>query len=469
MSQTTTYIHEDFLLNSSLSRRLFHDVAKPLPIVDVHNHLPPAQIAEDTQPNNLATLWVIADQYKHRAMRINGVAERGITGEADDYEKYTHWAKTLPKTLGNPLYAWSYLELQRVFDCHLLLNEHSAQEVWEQCNQRIEQGRVTPVSLLKQFGVEALCTSDDLLDDVSVHQQASASGIAVRPSLRTDTILELSDSFVAWCQRLEAMTDNPISDLDSYEAAIRQRFADFDAAGCRLADQALDAGFDFQKTDRATASTLFEKRLAGTSLSASEVTALKSYLLVMVGKACAHHGWALQLHIGAQRQTSTRLKNTPGIWGGFAAIGQVTDIATLVSVLDTMDQAAALPRIVLYNLNPADNAAFASLAGSFSEDGVAGKIQLGSAWWYNDHYDGIASQLSAFANHGLLHHAIGMTTDSRSFLSMLRHEYFRRVLCEWLAQGVHKGLFPQDETLLGELVTAVCYTNAKDWILTKNV
>lgn len=464
MIVTENYITENFLLTNELSQFLYKTYAKDLPIVDFHNHLNPSWIANDEHPGNISQLWVMADQYKHRAMRINGIPEDGITGSASDYEKFKNWAKTLPKTLGNPLYSWSYLELSEIFDIKSALNINSADEIWETCNEKINKGELSTLSLIKKFNVEVLCTSDDLLDDVSVHKRASNKSVTVLPSLRTDSILDQSEAFNPWCDILEDLTQIKIKDLDSYEAAIQNRFDLFSDAGCKLADQALDAGFEFHWVDKSKANAIFKQFLSGERLSDVEAVSLRSYFLVMIGRLCHKHNWVLQLHIGAQRKTSTRLKNLVGGAGGYAAIGASFDIATLTEILDTMECNGQLPRIILYNLNPADNAAFASLTGSFTEDGVSGKIQFGPTWWYNDHYEGIVNQLKALANHGVLHNSIGMTTDSRSFLSLSRHEYFRRVFCEMISTWTKKGLLPHDISILKELVEDVCYRNAKNWI-----
>lgn len=468
MTKTTPYINEDFLLTNKLSKSLYHDFAKSQPIIDFHNHLDPAKIVANECPENMSRLWVIADQYKHRAMRMNGIAEQGITGNSSDYDKYMNWAKTLPKTLGNPLYQWSYLELKRVFDIDATLNENSAKEIWDECQSQIASGKLSTGTLLEKFNVAALCTSDDLLDDVSVHKKASKGRTLVLPSLRTDSILDLSESFNPWCCILEDLTQIKINDLDSYETAIQKRFDFFTDAGCKLADQALDAEFEFHWVDRSKANTIFKQFLSGVGLTDKECVSLQSYLLILVGKACVQRNWVLQLHIGAQRKTSSRLKKLVGGAGGFAAIGSTTNIANLVELLDTMDKNEELPKIILYNLNPNDNAAFASLTGSFSKDGLAGMIQFGPAWWYNDHYEGIVNQLKALASHGLLHNSIGMTTDSRSFLSMSRHEYFRRVFCESISNWVKQGILPNDISILKELVEDVCFRNAKKWILKTN-
>ncbi|BFP42660.1 glucuronate isomerase [Flavobacteriaceae bacterium GF1] len=469
MIKTNSLVHNDFLLTDKLSKSLYHDFAKTLPIIDFHNHLNPSMIANDNQPENLFTLWVMVDQYKHRAMRMNGVAENGITGNASDYGKYFNWAKTLPRTLGNPLYQWSYLELQRVFDIQLELDESSAREIWEECQDQINSGKLSTVMLLKKFNVEALCTSDDLLDDVSIHKKASEKGVKVLPSLRTDSILDQSDTFHSWCTVLEGLLQTKIKDLDSFEAALGKRFDVFSDAGCKLVDQALDAGFEFNWVDKSKADTIFKQFLSGERLNDLESVSLQSYLLVWIGRACAQRGLILQLHIGAQRKTSSRLRQLLGNTGGFAAIGAPSNVATLVAILDTMDKNGQLPKTILYNLNPADNVAFASLTGSFSEDGIVAKIQFGPAWWYNDHYEGIINQLKALASYGLLHNSIGMTTDSRSFLSMSRHEYFRRVFCQFISGWVKKGLLPNDTTILKELVQDVCYRNAKNWILKSTI
>ncbi|WP_339710719.1 glucuronate isomerase [uncultured Kriegella sp.] len=465
MKMTTPYIHKDFLLSDELSRSLYYDFAQQLPIIDFHNHLNPAMIASNAQPENLSKLWVMSDQYKHRAMRINGIPEDGITGNATDYDKYLNWVKTLPRTLGNPLYQWSYLELKRVFDIDSTLNESSANDIWNECQKQIDSGKLATVTLLKKFNVEVLCTSDDLLDDVSIHKKASEKGIVILPSLRTDSIVNKPEEFQIWHKILENLTQIKIKDLDSYEAAVLKRFDLFSDAGCKLADQALDSGFEFHQMDKSKVETIFKQFLSGEQLNDVDRVSLQSYLLVMVGRACAQKKWILQLHIGAQRKTSSRLKNLVGGAGGYASIGSVTNISTLVEVLDTMDKNGQLPKIILYNLNPVDNAAFASLTGSFPEDGISGKIQFGPAWWYNDHYEGIINQLKALASHGLLHNSIGMTTDSRSFVSMSRHEYFRRVFCDLISTWVKQGLLPNDMAILKELIEDVCYRNAKKWIL----
>lgn len=401
------YIHGDFLLKTALARRLYHEHAAPLPIIDYHNHLDARALADDRAFENIAQLWVATDPYKHRAMRIAGVPERLITGDATDREKFDAWAATLPQTLGNPLFHWTALELKRYFGIDELLSRESAPSIWSRCNEQLRDADFTARQLIARANVECLCTSDALGDDLQAHAKLAASGFSTRilPSLRDPDAL-----------------DGTRLDL-------------FQQLGCRLADHAV-TGFD-------------------------------SELLRASAGEYARRGWILQLHIGAQRQTSTRLRHLAGPAGGYATIGSACDIAALCRFLDALEQENALPRTILYPLNPADYPALATLTGSFAEDGVRGKLQLGPAWWYNDHALGIRSHLDALASYGLLSSFIGMTTDSRSLLSMVRHEYFRRILCDWLGDQVETGAFPGDLDILGQLVRAIACENARDWVFGK--
>jgi glucuronate isomerase len=465
-----TFIPDDFLLENKMSRTLFHGTAKRLPVIDYHNHLDPVHLAENHRFEDLAQLWVIPDQYKHRAMRISGIPEAEITGNVPGKKKFHNWAATLPKTLGNPLFHWSAMELKAVFGVEELLNPENAERIYHHCNERLQSEDLRSISLLKLWNVEHLCTSDDLLDDLQPHMAASAQhGIRVQPSLRGDSIVEVDrPAYSDWLARLSRQTQVDIEDLETYEVAVRQKLAAFQAADCQFADHALDAGFQFQLPERSVAEQLFRQCLRGQPLDKSGLRQLKSFLLHFLGREYAARSWTLQLHIGAQRATSSRLRSLAGRAGGYAAIGQATDISSLVALLDSLEKKQALPRMILYNLNPVDNQALASLTGSFTEDGVAGKVQFGPAWWYNDHFAGIRAQLISLANYGLLHHAIGMTTDSRSILSFSRHEYYRRVLCNLVGEWVEKGHLPADEALLEQLIRAVCYGNIKNWITEKS-
>ena len=400
------FIHDDFLLKTASARRLYHELAAGLPIIDYHNHLGPRELADDRQFANLSQLWIASDPYKHRAMRIAGVPERFITGDATDCEKFDAWAATVPQTLGNPLFHWTALELKRYFDITEFLLPESASRVWATCNERLGDSHYTARGLIARANVECLCTSDRLPDDLLAHARLAKSGFPTRvlPSLRVDE---------------EATFDRSL---------ITERLDFFQQMGCRLADHAV-IGFD-------------------------------SELLRAHAREYARRGWILQLHIGAQRQTSTRLRKLAGPAGGYATIGPSCDIPGLCRFLDDLEKEGCLPRTILYPLNPADYAALATLTGSFAEDGVRGKIQLGPAWWYNDHALGIRQHLDALASYGVLSTFIGMTTDSRSLLSMVRHEYFRRVVCDWLGDQVQAGVLPPNDQFLGPLVRGLCHDNA---------
>ena len=460
------FIHDNFLLQNKIAQQLFHEVAKELPVIDYHNHLIPMHLANNHRFENLTQLWISPDQYKHRAMRIHGIPEEGITGNASDKQKFIHWAHTFPHTLGNPLFHWSCLELKRIFDVEELLGKDNAEYIWQHCNARLQEEGFSTIELLKKWRVESLCTSDELLEDLQVHKEATRQqGIEVLPSLRGDSIIAIErPEFRNWLESLSNHTQISIQNLNAYQAAIQHKLDNFQQAGCQFADHALDAGFKFERTDQSSADALFRRHLSGATLSAEELLLLKSWLLVFLGSEYASRKWKLQLHVGAQRNTSTRLRNLVGGAGGYASIGKTAAIASLALYLDVLEQKGNLPHIVLYTLNPSDNEAFASLTGSFTENGVPGKVQFGPAWWYNDHYEGLRRQLTVLANYGLLHHFIGMTTDSRSLLSFSRHEYFRRVWCNLLGEWVEQGHMPGDWDLLTSITTAVCYKNVKNWI-----
>ena len=442
------FISDRFLLEDGLAAELYGCV-KDLGAVDYHNHLDPASMATDRHYSNIARLWVISDPYKHRAMRMCGVPERLITGDADDFEKFLAWADVCPKTLGGPLFHWSALEMKRVFGIDEMLTSGNAREIWGFCNSRLGEGGLSCNDILNGFNAEYLCTSDDFRDDVSVHTDASGKGFKVCPSLRADSILTFPGEYPT---------------LDEYLDFVQTRLDVFDESGCRLADHAIDGGFHYDEVSREKASCIYLDRKVADD---GAISALKSYVLSWLIKEYAHRGWVLQLHIGAQRQTSSRLRALAGPAGGYASIGSCCDITSLCRLLDEAECHGALPRTILYTLNPADNAAFATLCGSFSaEDGMP-KIQFGPAWWYNDHKYGMESHLEVISSYGLLSTFIGMTTDSRSFLSLSRHEYFRRILCSWIAEKVRKGEFPEDLDLLAGTVRGIAHDNARAWIFGK--
>ena len=465
-----SFITDNFLLSNKTAETLFHSHAHQLPVVDYHNHLNPKYLAENKQFSSIAELWVTGDPYKHRAMRINGMPEQGITGNATDKEKYLNWVKTFPKTIGNPLFHWTCLELKHIFGIDELLSAQNAEEIWNHCNTLLQEDGFRAVDLLRKWNAETVCTSDDLLDDLTPHQTATnlKLGLTVLPSLRSDSMIAFeTPGFTGWLTRLSGCSGLEIRTLDQFKEAIVSKLNNFEVAGCRLSDHSLDGGFTFDFSSSANPDQLFASILSGTQLSVTDLAILKTHLLVFLGKEYSKRKWIMQLHIGPQRFTSSRLRKIAGTAGGYATIGQSSNIEGLCHFLDALEQEEKLPRTIIYTLNPSDNEAFATITGSFTEDGLAGKVQFGPAWWYNDHYDGMRQQLIALSSYGLLGHFIGMTTDSRSILSFSRHEYFRRLLCNLIGQWVEEGLLPNDSTLLNQLVADISYNNSKNMILKK--
>jgi len=466
MTLVKQFLDDNFLIANKTAAFLYHDVAVGLPIIDYHNHIDPKHIHEDKSYANISELWLKPDPYKHRLMRMCGIPEAKITGDASDKEKFLNWATVFPNVIGNPLYHWSCLELQRIFDIDILLSEDTAEEIWNICNAKLQEPGFTASGILRAWNVEAMCTSDDLIDDIDIHKQATDRliNMDVRPSLRGDAIVSFKSNDPGnWHSRLTKISNSNITDLETYKSAIIDQMSRFEQAGCLMSDHALNAGFRFIETSEDIANRLFDKYWSGQDLSTEEQTRLQSHILVYLGKEYGKRNWIMQLHIGAQRHTSTRLRTLAGKAGGYACIGSSCDIASLTSFLDTIERTGHLPRIILYTLNPADYEGLASMTGSYAEGGVSGKIQLGPAWWYNDHLDGIRRHLSVLTNYSLISSFIGMTTDSRSMLSFSRHEYFRRVLCNCIGEWAENGFMPQDKDVLSQLVENISYRNIKKW------
>ena len=438
------FIKSDFLLETPLARTLYHEYVEGLPIADYHNHLVPAELASDRRFSDIGQLWVASDPYKHRAMRLHGENEAVISGHASTREKFDAWARTLPHTLGNPLFHWSAMEMKNVFGLDEMPDPSCADKVWDACNERLKEDSFSTMGILRGFGVKVLSTSDDLLDDVTVHSSVRGD-IKVTPSLRADSVLGFAP---AWLERLGSPKT-----LEEYLAAVDARLDVFSENGCRVADHALDDGWRFVLTDFETAAKLY---------AAAEFAdvRLKSFVLGHLACEYSRRGWAMLLHIGAQRFTSSRLRSLAGPAGGYASIGNTCDVKSLCAFLDSQDVKGELPKTGLFTLNPADNAALAVLTGSYSQDGVVGKVQFGPAWWYNDHFYGMTDQLENLAAYSLMPQFIGMTTDSRNVLSFSRHDYFRRILCNWLADKTLRGQFPADEAYLGHIAADISYNNA---------
>lgn len=465
MTVKLEFLNDDFLLDSPTGRTLYHEIAADLPIVDFHCHIDPSWIADDKRFSNIAELWVINDPYKWRAMRINGVAERLTTGEAPAFEKFEAWAATVPRTIGNPLFHWSALELKRYFGVDEPLTPETAKAIWEHCNDLLRLPGYSTLGLLRKTNVHTLCTSDDVLDTLDWHRAATdRTDMKMLPSLRADSIINVTGAgFAGFCRSLARQTGVQVESLAAYKTALRVRLDAFHSEGCRLADIALDQPL-YELAQAETIAAGFATLLQGDRAGAQAIDQLKTDLLLFLGEECSVRGWAMQLHVGAQRTTSHRLQNLVGAAGGYACIGRSSDIEPVAKFLNHLETLGRLPRTVLYTLNPSDMDMYASITGAFVEEGVPGKVQFGPAWWLNDNRDGIVRQLKALGNMGLLSRHIGMTTDSRSLLSFSRHEYYRRIFCNLIGGWADSGEIPHDIGWLSPLVRDVCYGNARDWV-----
>lgn len=462
-----TFIHEDFLLQSDAARHLYHTCAEKLPIFDFHCHLPVKEIAENRQFRNLAEISLEHDHYKWRVMRANGVAERFCSGDAEPDEKFMAWARTVPYTLRNPLHHWTHLELARYFDIFELLDETTAPTVWEKANERLQSNQLSAQRILEKFQVVALCTTDDPTASLEHHEQIEQSRLSTRvfPTFRPDRALETDDpaDFNKWTDSLAESADVEIRRLADFLDALRKRHDDFHQHGCRLSDHGLETCYAENCKDR-EAEAVFAKLLGGKQISAEEKAKLCSFLMMFFAHLDAEKGWTKQLHLGALRNTNTRMLAALGRDSGFDSIGDWSQARALAGYLDRLDRENALPKMILYNVNPAESYVFAAMTGNFQDGSRAGKIQFGSAWWFLDQKEGMKLQLNALSNCGLLSRFVGMVTDSRSFLSFPRHEYFRRILCNLLGDEVEKGLLPDDEKLLGSMIRGICLENARELI-----
>jgi glucuronate isomerase len=459
-----TFIHEDFLLKTDLARRLFHEVAAPLPIIDYHCHLPPADIAANRRFRNLFEIWLEGDHYKWRAMRTNGVAEKYCTGAADPYEKFLAWARTVPHTLRNPLYHWSHLELKRYFGVDVLLNEKTAPEVWERANARLRDPDRDVRGIMKDFRVEVVCTTDDPTDDLAHHRAIAASspGTRVFPTFRPDALLRVDDPafFNAYVEKLAAAANTDVATFKGLQEALRRRHDFFHAQGCRLSDHGISHAYA-SFAPEAEVAAIYDRARAGKAASADEKDVFATAIMLLSGRLDAEKGWVKQLHLGAQRNNNTRMRRTLGPDTGFDSIGDWPQADRLARYLDRLDQDNLLPKTILYNLNPADNYVLGTMLGNFQDGTTAGKLQFGAGWWFLDQREGMAWQINALSNLGLLSRFVGMLTDSRSFMSYPRHEYFRRLLCDILGDDAQRGEIPDDFELLADLVRNISYANAK--------
>jgi len=461
-----SFIHDDFLLQSDAARDLYHTFAKSEPIYDYHCHLPPAQIADNHAFADLAEIWLGGDHYKWRAMRSNGVAERFCTGDADPFAKFQAWAATVPHTLRNPLYHWTHIELKRYFEIDELLDESTATRIWKKANERLAGPELSTQGILRKFKVDSVGTTDDPTDDLKYHRQFAASGHPTRmvPAFRPDKALTVNNPalFNPWVEKLSAAADLDISNLSDFLEALKSRHEFFHQHGSRLSDHGLNqcyADFCSPKTGAA----IFSKARRGVAASPEEHAKFASFMMLFFGRLDAEKGWTKQLHLGAMRNTNTRRMKELGADTGFDSIGEYPQGQALAAFLDRLDQENALPKTILYNLNPADNYLFATMLGNFQDGTIPGKIQLGSGWWFLDQKEAMQWQLNALSNLGLLSRFVGMVTDSRSFMSYPRHEYFRRVLCDLIGCDMENGEIPADEALVGTMIRNICFGNAKQY------
>ncbi|MCF4101092.1 glucuronate isomerase [Gillisia sp. M10.2A] len=459
------FIDDNFLLETEYAQKLYHDYAKSLPIIDYHCHLSVEEIANDRKFSNLSELWIEGDHYKWRAMRTLGIQEKYITGTSTAKEKFEKWAATIPYTLRNPLYHWTHLELQRYFGITTTLNESNAIKIYNQCNDLIATPAFSARNLLKKMNVEVVCTTDDPADDLNYHKQIADDNFEVKilPTFRPDSLLGIEeDNFNSYLKIISEKTSIEIDDFSSLLKAIESRIEYFHAHGCRLSDHGLDRAFSENFTPESL-DIIFKKKLRNEKLDDIQIKVYKSGLLFHLGKLYASKNWTMQLHLGPLRDTNTRMLKKIGLNAGVDSIGDFEQAKPLAKFLDSLNSENSLPKTILYNLNPADNEVMATMAGNFMGNTQKGKVQHGAAWWFLDQKDGIEKHLNTISNMGLISCFVGMLTDSRSLLSMPRHEYFRRILCNLFGNDIQKKELPEDIEWIGKIIQDICYYNAKEY------
>lgn len=458
------FLDDNFLLQTKTAEYLFHEHAKKMPIIDYHNHLIPEQIAQDKKFENITQAWLYGDHYKWRGMRTNGIAEKYITGDASDYEKFEKWAETVPYTLRNPLYHWTHLELQRYFGVKELLNPSTAKEIYEKTKSMLQTDAYSVRGLLRKMNIETLCTTDDPIDSLEFHKQIKESGfeINVLPAWRPDKSMAVDDpeTYNKYIDRLAEVSGIQINDYTSLIEALRKRQNFFQERGCKLSDHGLDSFYSETFTEKEL-KEIFAKVRKGKALSKEEILKFKSGMLYEFAVMDYEKGWAQQFHVGPIRSNNTRMFKLIGPDTGFDSIGDFEQALPMARFMDSLAKDGKLTKTIIYNINPSDNEVFATMLGNFQDGSVPGKIQWGSGWWFLDQKDGMEKQMNALSNLGLLSRFVGMLTDSRSFLSFPRHEYFRRILCNLIGNDVENGELPNDRQLLGQMVEDISYNNAK--------
>lgn len=457
-----TFITDQFLLNSAPAQRLYHDFAEHLPIIDYHNHLPPYEIADDKNFQNLTQAWLYGDHYKWRAMRTCGIDESYITGDRPDKEKFIQWATIVPFTMRNPLYHWTHLELQRYFGVTDLLSANTAEKIYDECSEKLRSPEYSVRNLLRKMNVKLLCTTDDPTDSLEHHRNIAADKfeIQVLPAFRPDAAMNISDplKFKAYLNKLEACSNTEINSFQKLLEALKKRHNFFASVGCKVSDHGLEEMYADDFDDRSIAS-IFDKLNSGKAVEAKDERMFKSAMLYHFAIWDHEKGWVQQFHLGALRNNNSRRLNDLGPDTGWDSIGDFPQAKSLSKFFDRLDRENKLAKTIIYNLNPADNHVFAAMTGNFNDGSTEGKMQWGSSWWFLDQKDGIIEQLNTLSNIGLLSKFIGMLTDSRSFLSFPRHEYFRRILCNLFGEDIERGELPADYELIGSIIQDICYSN----------
>jgi len=460
------FLDENFLLNTKTAQQLYHEFAKDMPIIDYHCHLSPQQIAEDTQFQNLTQVWLYGDHYKWRAMRTNGVDESYCTGNRSDEEKFQKWAETVPYTLRNPLYHWTHLELQRYFGITEILEPKTASKIYEECTAKLQTPEYTVRNLLRKMNVKLVCTTDDPVDSLEYHKKLKEDGfeIPILPAFRPDNAMNVSSpvKFNGYLKKLQEVTGIAISSFDDFLYALQNRHDFFASMGCAVSDHGLEEIYadDFTGSE---IDSIFNKVHGGKSLNEDEQRKFRAAMLIHFAEWDWEKGWVQQFHLGALRNNNTRMMQSLGPDTGWDSIGDFSQGKALAKFLDKLDSNNKLAKTVLYNLNPADNELMATMIGNFNDGSVAGKIQWGSAWWFLDQKDGMKKQIDALSNMGMLSRFIGMLTDSRSFLSFPRHEYFRRLLCDLFGEEIENGELPNDVAWIGKIIKDICFNNNQQY------
>ena len=460
------FMNDNFLLTNDTAVKLYHEYAKEMPIIDYHCHLSPKEISENKKYKNITEIWLGGDHYKWRAMRINGITEDYITGDKPDKEKFYKWAETMENSIGNPLYAWAHLELKRYFGIEDVLSTKTAEKIWNKANELLQRDEFSCKELIKKSNVKIICTTDDPVDTLEYHKEILEDkefNVKILPTFRPDKAINIEkDGFFEWLQKLENAANMKIADIDSLLKALGKRIEFFHEIGCRLSDHGLDP-IAFEHGESNEVDSIFKKILKKEILSEREIKVYKGQIMLFLGKEYAKREWTMQIHLGCMRNNNKKMFKLLGPDAGFDSVGDYNYVQDLSNFLDTLDSANKLPKTILYCLNPKDNYVLGSLIGCFQGDGIPGKIQFGSAWWFNDQKEGMIRQMTDLANLGLLPRFVGMLTDSRSFLSYTRHEYFRRILCNLISEWVENNEVPYDMELLGNIVKNISYNNAKNY------